>query len=183
MIGQLPNTWGIAGIALIVVGSYVLYSSELAKGLLAPFRAIIKERGSFYALVVAFIWSITSNLDKIAIDNSSTFSYLLIINIGVVVLLTVYLLWHQKHSFLQQTKQHFRLLSLTAFVGSVAVAFQMLAIQLILVPYVIALKRGGTVLGGILIGRYGFTEQQHTTSRMLGGIIMILGVLFILVLH
>ncbi len=183
ILGQLPNSWGIIGIVLIVIGSYILNLKKVKKNFLAPFTAIGKEKGSLLALAVAFIWSITSNLDKIAIDNSSTFSYLLLINIGVVIVLSVILISKQRTTFLSAAQNNIKLASLVAAIGSAAVAFQMLAIQHILVPYVIAMKRTGTTLGGIIIGQRAFHETEDKAYRLVGGIIMAIGIIIILVLH
>jgi len=73
ILGEFPNTYGLMGIVLIVAGSYILHFREKSKGYLAPFRAMVREKGPRLMLLVAFIWSITANFDKIGIQNSSVF--------------------------------------------------------------------------------------------------------------
>ncbi|MCZ0904811.1 EamA family transporter, partial [Microcoleus sp. HI-ES] len=55
---------------LIVSGSYLLNIKEKSKGYLAPFKALLDEPGPKLMLIVAFLWSITSNFDKIGVKNS-----------------------------------------------------------------------------------------------------------------
>ena len=64
IIGEFPQPLGMTGVLLIVVGSYLLNIKEKQKGYLAPFRAIITDKGSRLALLVAFIWSISANFGK-----------------------------------------------------------------------------------------------------------------------
>ncbi len=67
LVGEFPNAFGLIGIILGVVGAYMLNIKEIRNGYLAPFRALLKEPGPKLMLAVAFIWSITSNYDKIGV--------------------------------------------------------------------------------------------------------------------
>jgi len=69
MVGEFPALSGIGGIFLIVSGSYVLNFSVAQRGYLAPFRTLFKESGPRLMLLVAFLWSISANCDKIGIQN------------------------------------------------------------------------------------------------------------------
>ena len=46
IIGEFPNMFGLIGIFLIVTGSYILNIKEKHKGFLAPFQALLKEKGA-----------------------------------------------------------------------------------------------------------------------------------------
>ncbi|MFA5135195.1 MAG: DMT family transporter [Patescibacteria group bacterium] len=181
MLHELPNTWGIIGIGCIVVGSYLINLEKTRQGFLAPLKAIWHERGSFYALIVALIWSVASNIDKMALERSSAFFYLLTVNIGVLIPLTAYVLYTRKR-FVQQTKAHIGLLATVAALSSIGSTFQMLAIARILVPYVIAIKRGGTILGSIVLGKI-FFHEKNIAYRLVGATAMIIGIIFILAFH
>lgn len=71
MVGEFPEVNGVLGIALIVIGSYVLNFNAAARGYFAPFQALLQEPGPRLMLITAFLWSITANCDKIGIQNSS----------------------------------------------------------------------------------------------------------------
>src|SRR5258708_5451567 len=64
LLGELPPAIKLTGVVLIVVGSLVMHWRQFAVSWSAPFRAIIKEKGSRYMLMVAFIFSVTNPLDK-----------------------------------------------------------------------------------------------------------------------
>jgi drug/metabolite transporter (DMT)-like permease len=70
ILGEVPDVSGIAGIFFVALGAYLLNASELKAGLLGPLRAIRKETGSILMLIVAFIYSITSTLGKVAVLHS-----------------------------------------------------------------------------------------------------------------
>jgi uncharacterized membrane protein len=63
IVGEFPSQVGALGIVAIVLGSYLLNYNQKRKGLWAPFKALVSEKGPRYMLLVAFIWSITSNID------------------------------------------------------------------------------------------------------------------------
>src|SRR5574341_93981 len=71
IVGEFPNFIGLTGVCLIVAGSYLLNIKERNNGYLAPFRKLLKEKGPKLMLIVALIWSITSNFDKIGVQKSS----------------------------------------------------------------------------------------------------------------
>ncbi|NQE06765.1 hypothetical protein C5S32_12915 [ANME-1 cluster archaeon GoMg1] len=82
-------------IFLIVTGSYLLninhskkYRSHGYKNrYLAPFKALLKEKGPRLMLVVAFIWSLTANIDKIGLQNSSPLFWVIAVDIYVALLM------------------------------------------------------------------------------------------------
>lgn len=67
ILGEKLDSYGIIGISLTTIGAYLLHVKTTRKGILEPFKAIRRERGSVYMIIVAFIYSITSNLGKMAV--------------------------------------------------------------------------------------------------------------------
>lgn len=182
MLGEFPNMWGVIGIILIPLGVFLLNSKHLRKGLWAPFHAIRSEKGSMLLIVVSLIWSITGNSDKIAIQNSSTFFYLFMITLMIAIIMTV-IVWYKYHGHLKnEIKKTAYLLTIVGVTNTIALALQMIAIQKIIVPYVIAIKRAGLILGGIIIGAVYFKEKDFR-YRIIGGLVMTVGVLMILLFH
>ena len=62
-LGERPSAWGCLGVLVTVVGGYMLYADEKG-GVLAPFRAILRERGSMLMLAAALVWSVASVMGK-----------------------------------------------------------------------------------------------------------------------
>jgi uncharacterized membrane protein len=176
LVGEFPNITGIMGITLIVCGSYVLNIKQGKKGVLKPFKHLINEKGPKYMLLVAFIWSITSNIDKIGIKSSSIVFWIISINFFSSVILTPLLVVKKKSRQLKLF-ECVKLLSLVGFFAALRSIFQMWAIYLTLVAYVISIKRY-SVIFSIIFG-YIIFKEKGIRERLIGAILMVLGVFLI----
>lgn len=176
MVGEFPDVSGILGIVLIVIGSYVLNFTAGARGYWAPFQAILQEPGPRLMLITALLWSISSNCDKIGIQNSSPLFWSLAATTGMALVLFPVMLYKSPRP-LQQIPAVFKKLLPIGFFCALTVIFQMLAVSLTLVAHVIAIKRTSTMLsvfwGFLIFKETGFKE------RLLGASIMVVGVLLI----
>ncbi|MEG3863955.1 EamA family transporter [Microcoleus sp. herbarium12] len=176
IVGEYPNFFDCIGIFLIVTGSYLLNIKEKSQGYLAPFKALLHEPGPKLMLIVAFLWSITSNFDKIGVQNSSPIFWLFSLFTTMSVLLLPVLL-HKTPNPRRKIMQQLPMLATMGFVNALGVIFQMQALTMTLVVQVIAVKRT-SVLMGVLFGHFIFKEKD-IQQRLLGAAIMIVGVFFI----
>lgn len=176
MVHEFPNTYGLLGILLIVLGSYILNLKERHKGHFAPFKALIKKNGPRLMLFVAFIWSITSNIDKIGIRNSSPVFWIVANTIFWTVALFPIMLLKSKNTIKNIPINLKTLIPLGVFTGLGGIA-QMMAINLTLVAYVVSIKRTSAVIS-VLSGYFLFKEK-NIKERLFGAIIMVIGVIFI----
>ena len=176
ILGELPDRSGSAGVFLIAIGAYLLNVHLSHHGILEPLKAIGRDRGSLMMIGVAFIYSITSNLGKLAIAHSSP---------GVMAILYLPLL---SISFLPiAVRGGLRLGALRAggwlffFIGAsqalMAIAhFQ--ALSMTQVSYMISVKRTSLILS-VIYGSLFFSER-FIRQRLLGTSMMVLGVGLIL---
>ncbi|HKL37912.1 MAG TPA: EamA family transporter [Bacteroidales bacterium] len=176
ILGEFPNIYGLAGIVLIVAGSYILNFKESSKGYLAPFKALVREKGPRLMLLVAFIWSITANLDKIGIQNSSVFFWPVAVNTFITIGFIPVVLIRSKGKTRQITTNLRTLVPIGLFHG-LMIVFQMVAVSMTLVAYVISIKRTSAVIS-VVLGSLVFKEAG-LRERLTGSIIMIAGVLLI----
>lgn len=176
ILGEFPNVYGITGIILIVSGSYMLNLKEKKKGYLEPFKALVKEKGPRLMLLVAFIWSITANFDKIGIEHSSVFFWPVAVNAFIAVGFIPVVLTKSKGKTRQLTKNYKTLLPIGLFHG-LMIVFQMIAVSMTLVAYVISIKRTSATLS-VLFGSL-FFKEKGLRERLAGSLIMILGVVLI----
>jgi len=72
MLHEIPSLIGIAGILIIVFGSYVLNTAAEHERLLDPFRAMVSHPGIFSMLFVSFLYAISIGFDKMVVLNSDT---------------------------------------------------------------------------------------------------------------
>jgi uncharacterized membrane protein len=176
LVGEYPTVPDIIGVVLILAGSYVLNLNQKQRGYLAPLRAILEQRGPRLMLMVAFLWSITSNFDKIGVRNSTP-SFWVIALFSFIAILLLPIIALKSHQPLKQIQSHYCSLLLIGGLSSLTVLLQMQAIQLTLVTRVIAIKRLSTLLG-VFWGHL-FFKETGIRERAMGAILMILGVFFI----
>ncbi|MCK5168527.1 MAG: EamA family transporter [Bacteroidales bacterium] len=179
IVGEFPNIFGLLGIFLIVFGSYVLNLKEKKNGFFAPFKALVSNKGAQLMLLVAFIWSITSNFDKIGLQNSSPLFYGIAINIYITIGITPFIFLKSKKNIKQIPKNLKSLIPVGIFHG-LMICFHMIAISMTLVTYIISIKRTSAIIS-VLFGVIIFKEKG-LKERILGAIIMIIGVLCITLL-
>jgi len=176
IVGEYPKLFDYIGIFLIVTGSYLLNIKDKSQGYLAPFKALVKEPGPKLMLMVAFLWSITSNFDKIGVQNSSPIFWIFSI-FGTMSILLLPVLLHKTPNPSRKILKQLPMLAAMGFFNAIGVLCQMQALTLTLVVQVIAIKRT-SVLMGVLFGHFIFKEKD-IQQRLLGAAIMVLGVFVI----
>lgn len=176
IVGEFPTEFGLAGILFIVTGSYLLNARVAKGGIWQPLKSLITNKGTRYMLIVAFIWSISANFDKLAVEASSTWQYMLFLSLFVSTGLTIILLFKGKLKLSEFKKDPLNI-SLVGFISVFTFIFHMIALSLTLVAYVVALKRTSGMIG-VLLGKI-FLKEKHFRERLLGASLMFIGVLLI----
>lgn len=176
VVGEFPDAAGLTGILCIVFGSYILNVSIAEKGFFEPLKSLVRNKGTRYMLIVSFIWSISSNFDKVGITASSPMQYIFFINLFVAAGLTIFVSSKGKLK-LEPLKLEWKNLLMVGIFTSAGFFFHMNALSLTLVAYVIALKR---TAGMISVGLgYFFLGEENIKERLLGSAIMFIGILLI----
>jgi uncharacterized membrane protein len=136
----------------------------------------MKNKATRYMLIVAFIWSISANFDKKGIEASSILQYILFINLFVTIGTTIFTISKRKFS-LDSIWLERKNLFFVGVLTSMGYLAHMTALSMILVAYVIALKRTAGMITVVL--GYLFLNEKNIKERLLGSTIMFIGVLFI----
>jgi uncharacterized membrane protein len=170
LVGEFPPLIGIVGVVLIVTGSYLLNLTKKKEGIFTPFKALLKQPGPRLMLLTAFLWSISTNFDKIGVQNSSSFFWTFMIFLVMSVGTTPFMLRKVKKVHAKQ----FALLAPLGVVAGVTGALQLTVINYLLVVYVISIKRLNALLG-VVFG-WLFFKEKGIKERFLGAVVMVLGV-------
>ncbi|MDD1703663.1 MAG: DMT family transporter [Methanoregula sp.] len=201
LLHEVPSLSGICGILIIVSGSYVLNISSEHEHILDPVRSMFRSRGSWYMLIVAFLFAVSINFDKMALLNSDpvfgmAFTLLFIsggfIGIGAIAPLSAFVRGDRGAADPaapgagpdRTVRQPSRLRPylLPAILVAVFAAIEAVSINLAytqqIVPYVIAIKR----LGIIFLVLYGtmVCHEKVLMIRILGSALMVGGAAAIL---
>lgn len=177
LLGEQPDASGLAGIFLIGLGAYLLHVHLSRQGILEPLKAVWREKGSRLMIGVALLYSITSNLGKMAVQHSSP-SFMAAVYLPVLAVAFLPLLrWGGVHR--RKIQSGGGLFLLLGASQALMAVFHFHAISLILVSYMISMKRLSLVLS-VLLG-WLFFHESRIRQRLLGSLLMLAGVTLIVV--
>ena len=179
ILGETTSIIGLSGILAISLGAYLLRSESAKVGILEPLKLLLREKGSRYMLITAFLFSLIGPLFKKAILNSSPFFALATTEfLGTLLLILFFLPQKKICTIHKKIASNFKLL----FLLSIATFFAALALFAALnfsIPavYVISIKRT-SILFTIILGFILFKEKNFARN-LIAGTIIILGIFLI----
>jgi drug/metabolite transporter (DMT)-like permease len=177
LLGETVRMGGLAGILMIIAGSYCLNISSFKLGALQPVLAVFREPGSRLMLLVSFIYAFTATLGKLAVLHSSPSYFGIVYYLILTALMLAGLAFTGKRpDRILRTRNPGMALVLGGMVA-VTIFSHMLAISLTQAAYMIALKRT-SLLFGVLYGAWWFREEK-IGERMTGATLMVTGALLI----
>jgi drug/metabolite transporter (DMT)-like permease len=196
ILHEIPSLAGIFGIIVIAAGSYVLNTADGHTSLMDPFRAMIRDPGVFSMLVVAFLYAIVINFDKMVVQNSDTvFGSGLVFSLLGSAFMVIFLLKRfggrdpgqkagEAPPLTKTGRTHgaWRDLAAASIIVGILLTLETIAINqaylLQIVPYVSAIKRTSILLT-VVYGTLVFREKE-ILHRVSGAGLMVLGVVLIL---
>ena len=178
MFGEFVSLWGGIGILMIALGSYTLNLKELSKGFLEPIKAIGREKGSVFMIIVAILYGLTNTFGKQAINHSSALFFGVTYNLAFFIVLSPVIFRIGKiHLNSRICKESLKISFLPGFFSAITVIFYTIAMSLANVAYTVAVCRLslliGVIYGHFLFKETGFRERLAGTSLMLAGFLII----------
>jgi drug/metabolite transporter (DMT)-like permease len=176
VLDEMPNAWGIFGIGIICVGGYILNLAPGSASFLAPFKAVLREKGSWLMLIVAFAYSLGAVFGKQAIVHSSPlFFAVTFFTVLNLLLLAVFWVCGQIRLGAFGARKHEGVAAgLLFFAHIILHAF---AISLTKAAYMISVKRLSVIIG-LLYGGVIFKEK-NLKVRTIGTLLMVAGAVII----
>lgn len=174
VLGESVSVNGLAGIALIFAGSYMLNIRDITRdSWYFPFLAILHERGSRLMLGAAAIYSFTSVLGKHTMQYATpaTFGPFYYAVLGTVLLLLTAIIKPSSLKVLARRPGKHLVIGLLM---AIMVTTHFLAIAKVEVAYMIAVKRS-SLLFGIIFGALLFNES-YLLRHFAAGILIVTGV-------
>lgn len=177
MLGEKLDFSGFIGIFLIVAGSYMLNLKHTPSGIFSPVKAVFREKGSWLMIIVAALYSFTSNLGKMAIQETDPLFFAIFYS-GVTQLLILPFPLFFSSRPIRQIRDQILLFLIIGAGMTFMILFHVLAIVRIQVPYMISIKRTSPIFS-VLFGHI-FLHEVDFWERFTGSIVMFTGVVFIL---
>ncbi|HYW46971.1 MAG TPA: EamA family transporter [Bryobacteraceae bacterium] len=176
LLGEIPKPLKLLGVALIVVGSLVMHRRLFAQGWMAPVKAVIREKGSRYMLLVSFIFSITNPLDKKLVVMSDIYTESVAYGVGLCI--SFFLLGKlQKADFAAAARANFRWISLAGLLDAVSLLFQLASYSYLAVVITVSIKRAGIILS--VFSGWLFFRERGITDKVIAASVMFCGVLIL----
>lgn len=176
LLGERPSGIDACGIALVVVGAFVLRPPGGAGPL-----AEASRRGLWLMAGTALLWSLTIPLDKLAVTRSHAPLHALVLNLGVAAAALALLAQRRQLSRLAEIRRSPWVFLAALAVSAVALGAQLAALQTVWVSIVETLKRTIGNLSAVFVGRLAFGEAI-TPRKLVAVFLMAGGVALILLL-
>ena len=68
-LGEVPGLRQTIGVAVVLLGAYLLDVEEARTGALAPLQVLVQRPGTLLALIASALWGVTTVLEKLAIEH------------------------------------------------------------------------------------------------------------------
>ncbi len=180
-LGEEISPWGAIGVMLMVLGVYTIHLKSLqTKDILHPLRSL-KERPSQLALMTALWTTAYSMSDKIGVSTVDPILYAFWMDAFIVIFMTPAILWRHGWSGISEDWKETKIQAIVAgFLARFGYILVLVAMSLIQVSYILALRQISVVLGaaaGVIL-----LKERYGRIRLLGSAIMFLGVYTLTVL-
>lgn len=176
IVGEIPTLWDILGIIFIVSGSYLLNLNRQQHGYLEPFKALFREKGAQLMLVVAFLWSLLANLNKVGVQNSSPLFWAEMDFLALAPALFLIMLVKSPDS-LKQIRPNLKYLLPLGLGQGLLLLCVLQAVSLTLVAHVVAVKRISILLssfaGHLFFQESGLQERVPGAALMFAGVVIV----------
>jgi drug/metabolite transporter (DMT)-like permease len=176
ILGEVPAALKAVGVALIVVGSLVMHRRLFAEGPMAPVRAVLREKGSRYMLLVSFIFSITNPLDKKLVGMSDVFTEAFSYGAGLAIAFWI-MGRARKGNFTAAARANWMWISMAGLLDAVSLLFQLASYTYIAVVITVSIKRAGIVLS--VFSGWLFFHERNITDQVIAASVMFCGVLIL----
>ena len=180
LLAELPRAAQAVGISIVVLGALVLNADPRSGGFGGLWRGLLSEKGAPWMVATALLWSMSPVLDKLAMRHAAPGVHAFVTGIGIVCGLGIALAVQGRFGELHDLERRsYWILAASAVVCGLALFFQLLAIQMVLVGLVETVKRGIGAAMALLLGRLVFGEEL-SRRRIAAVALMIAGVWLVL---
>jgi drug/metabolite transporter (DMT)-like permease len=185
-LGETPGVRQATGVAVILLGAYVLEVGEVRVGLAAPLRTLLRRPGTVLAVLASALWGITTVLEKLAIEHVRPPSGPVVAfasTLLLVIFLTPGAILPRRadkapagaggQAGSSQRRIYRNTLVAAALLAGIAPLFGFSAIALGLVGYVTALFKLSAVL--TVLWGWLFLHEGGVRQRFVGALVMVVG--------
>lgn len=182
ILGEVPSVVGMCGIFLVATGSFLLASGEPPTSFLAPLVTLLRNAGVRMMLIVAFLYSISVNYDKVVVETAGPiFGSTVVYGLLAASFLAITAVEGVRGNVMPVpegvSNRSIIILIAIGFVLAIEAISINLAYTLSIVPYVISIKRL-SIFFAVLFGGF-LLKEGSLRPRALGSLVMVAGTVLI----
>ncbi|MEA3277633.1 MAG: DMT family transporter [Pseudomonadota bacterium] len=175
--GDLPSSIGLIGIALLVVGSYILSVDRGMTHWFTPLARLFTVSGSRYTLAASACFATAATFGRVGVRLSDPLSFSVMVSMVNPLILFILFSLHDRHFYREVFNENLRrearpLLLLGALFALMRIADQ-IALSLTLASYAMSVKRTAGMFS-VLLGRLLFHEHR-IPEKLIASAVMLLG--------
>jgi len=174
--GEIPSPVGLAGVILVVGGTYTLRLEDRKFGIFGPVKALFRDKGARYMVATTFLWSINASLHKEGIASSSPTFWPVVYYSWMTLLFLPLVIWKVKNFKTVFVTSYKTVWPIGFFTALMALSL-MSALSLNLVVYVGSVKNV-SALFAVIIGSL-FFKEKGISHRLFGALLIFLGTVLI----
>lgn len=174
---ESPPKFGIAGIALVVIGAYIISIRSGIAGWYRPLKRLFGSLGAQLSLCVAFGYAVNTVLMKVA-SNHGYDSFTILYAITTIGWLLLIYVPFTKQAELKTVAKSNKFIVIGAAVSSFAGSFfHILAIANTYTSYAVSVRRLDAIISVLLGWRY--LKETNIRNKVIGSVIMTAGAVII----
>ncbi|MEA3229382.1 MAG: DMT family transporter [archaeon] len=179
-LNETITTVQLAGILLIVTGSYILEIDHGFQNILDPLRKMFSSRYIVYILLALILYTFSSIGDKIILNIISPITYIIVVQffiaINFIVLITIF---HDGiHGIKRGIRNAGKWILIVAILTTSYRLFQAQAVSMAFVSLVTPIKRTSTLLTTLVGGE--IFHEDNLAKKAIACVIMLLGAYFVI---
>ena len=174
LLGERPSPLGLAGIALVVAGAYVLHLRSLSRaGFIEPLRAL-RSRPSRLAIITAILISLFCVVDKAGVSLVDPLAYVSLAFYARSAFLGLYVLRTRWGRVREGWREGRRALAVAGLATPLNYILALMALRLTYASYMVAIRQSSVVFG-VLMGS-ALLGETHGRTRLMGALLMLAGI-------
>lgn len=171
-LGEIPSLYGIVGICLVVIGSYLMNIKSISNGIFQPFKDLKDEKGPLLVFTAAFIISMVATFAKKSMLSSNTHTFIFGFALLQAIILSFFSISEIRAVF-KKSKE----LIVLGISQALSEFFAALALVSAYASFAVSVKRTSLIFS-VLIG-YFFFKEKNIAERLVGTALMVAGVIII----
>ena len=175
---QYPSTVKLMGVLLVVAGAFAIHLDVFSNGWLDPIKALFRDPGSRWMLLVCVLYAISSPIERSADDISGPYTEAMILAFGTSLMWLLVGVARRENVTAIFSREPWRLLLLSSSDAIVLVTYY--ASLALVPPFIVQTLRRADLLVIVIMGWLVFKER-NIARKFFGCSIMVVGVWLIVV--